>query len=43
MQKQIEKGKWKVQLGMAFKLDEIVDVHLTIEENRAGREMVLLM
>lgn len=36
MLKRTKEGKLKLQAGKAFKLEEIMDAHLTIEENRAG-------
>ena len=40
--KQIKEGKLKVQVGKTFKLDEIVEAHRTMEENRAGGKIVVL-
>ena len=42
MVKQIKEGKLKVQVGTTFKLDEIVEAHRTMEENRAGGKIVIL-
>ena len=42
MVKQIKEGKLKVQVGKTFKLDEIVEAHRTMEENRAGGKIVVL-
>lgn len=42
MVKQIKEGKLKVQVGKTFKLDEIVEAHRTMEENRAGGKIVIL-
>ena len=42
MVKQIKEGKLKVQIGKTFKLDEIVEAHRTMEENRAGGKIVVL-
>ena len=43
MVQQIKKGTLKVSVGKTFKLDEIVEAHRTMEENRAGGKIVLLM
>ena len=40
--KQIEAGTMKVQVGKVFHLDEIVEAHRTMEENRAGGKIVVL-
>ena len=42
MVKQIKEGRLKVQVGKTFKLDEIVEAHRTMEENRAGGKIVIL-
>ena len=39
---QIEKGTLKIQVGKVFKLDEIVETHRVMEENRAGGKIVVL-
>ena len=33
----------KVNVGKTFRLEEIVEAHKTMEENRAGGKIVLLM
>ena len=43
MVQQIKKGTLKVNVGKTFPLDEIVEAHHTMEENRAGGKIVLLM
>jgi NADPH:quinone reductase-like Zn-dependent oxidoreductase len=40
--KQIEAGTMKVQIGKVFHLDEIVEAHRCMEENRAGGKIVVL-
>jgi NADPH:quinone reductase-like Zn-dependent oxidoreductase len=40
--KQIEEGKMHVQVGKIFHLDEIVEAHRCMEENRAGGKIVVL-
>lgn len=40
--KQIKEGTLKVQVGKVFKLDEIVEAHRTMEENKAGGKIVVL-
>lgn len=40
---QIEAGKLSVHVGKTFKLDEIVEAHRTMEENRAGGKIVVLV
>jgi NADPH:quinone reductase-like Zn-dependent oxidoreductase len=40
--KQIEAGTMKVQIGRVFHLDEIVQAHRCMEENRAGGKIVVL-
>ena len=42
MVKQIKEGKMKVQVGKTFVLDDIVEAHRTMEENKAGGKIVLL-
>jgi NADPH:quinone reductase-like Zn-dependent oxidoreductase len=39
---QIVAGSLKVQVGRVFHLDEIVEAHRTMEENRAGGKIVVL-
>ena len=43
MVQQIKKGTLKVIVGKTFPLEEIVEAHRTMEENRAGGKIVLLM
>lgn len=43
MVQQIKKGTLKVSVGKTFLLEEIVEAHRTMEENRAGGKIVLLM
>ena len=43
MAKQIEAGSLKIQVGKTFPLDEIVEAHRTMEENKAKGKIVLLM
>jgi NADPH:quinone reductase-like Zn-dependent oxidoreductase len=40
--KQIEAGTMKVQIGKVFHLDEIIEAHRCMEENRAGGKIVVL-
>jgi NADPH:quinone reductase-like Zn-dependent oxidoreductase len=40
---QIEEGTLKVQIGKTFKLGEIVEAHRTMEENKAGGKIVVLV
>ncbi len=39
---QIEKGTLRPQIGQVFSLDQIVDAHRCMEENRAGGKIVVL-
>ncbi|TVY43378.1 hypothetical protein LSUB1_G003342 [Lachnellula subtilissima] len=39
---QIKAGKMKVQIGKVFRLDDIIEAHRTMEENRAGGKIVVL-
>ena len=39
---QVASGKLRVQIGKTFKLDEIVEAHRSIEENKAGGKIVVL-
>jgi NADPH:quinone reductase-like Zn-dependent oxidoreductase len=39
---QIKNGSLKLQIGKVFKLDDIVEAHKTMEENRAGGKIVVL-
>ncbi|TVY93836.1 Quinone oxidoreductase [Lachnellula willkommii] len=39
---QIKEGKMKVQIGKVFRLDDIVEAHRTMEENKAGGKIVVL-
>ena len=43
MVRQIKEGTLKVNVGKTFKLEEIVEAHEMMEENRAGGKIVLLM
>lgn len=43
MIRQIKDGKLKVSVGKTFSLDQIVEAHRTMEENRAGGKIVILM
>ncbi len=40
---QVAKGQLKVQVGKVFKLEQIVDAHTAMEENKAGGKIVLVM
>ena len=40
--KQVEEGKLKVRIGKVFRLEQIVEAHRTMEENRAGGKIVVL-
>lgn len=42
MVEQIEAGTLPVSIGKTFRLDEIVEAHRTMEENRAGGKIVVL-
>jgi NADPH:quinone reductase-like Zn-dependent oxidoreductase len=39
---QIASGELPIKIGMTFKLDEIVEAHRCMEENRAGGKIVVL-
>jgi NADPH:quinone reductase-like Zn-dependent oxidoreductase len=39
---QIAAGMLHVQIGRTFQLDEIVDAHRCMEENKAGGKIVVL-
>jgi NADPH:quinone reductase-like Zn-dependent oxidoreductase len=39
---QVASGKLRVQIGKTFKLDEIVEAHRSMEENKAGGKIVVL-
>ncbi len=39
---QIKDGTMKVRVGKVFKLDQIVEAHQTMEENKAGGKIVVL-
>jgi NADPH:quinone reductase-like Zn-dependent oxidoreductase len=39
---QIQEGRLKVKVGKVFKLEEIVEAHSCMEENRAGGKIVVL-
>ena len=40
---QVARGELKVQVGKVFKLEEIVEAHKAMEENKAGGKIVLVM
>jgi len=40
--KQIEAGTLHVEVGKTFHLDEIVEAHCLMEENKAGGKIVVL-
>ena len=40
--KQIKDGTMKIQIGKVFRLDDIVEAHRTMEENKAGGKIVVL-
>ena len=40
--KQVEEGKLKVRIGKVFRLEQIVEAHRTMEENKAGGKIVVL-
>ena len=40
--KQVEEGKLKIKVGKVFRLEQIVEAHRTMEENRAGGKIVVL-
>ena len=42
MAKQIKAGTLRVQIGKVFHLDDIVEAHRTMEENKAGGKIVVL-
>jgi NADPH:quinone reductase-like Zn-dependent oxidoreductase len=39
---QIETGTLTVQIGKVFRLDEIVEAHRCMEQNKAGGKIVVL-
>lgn len=39
---EIEAGKLKVTVGKTFKLEDIVEAHRTMDENRAGGKIVVM-
>jgi NADPH:quinone reductase-like Zn-dependent oxidoreductase len=39
---QIASGELPVQIGKVFRLDEIVEAHRVMEENKAGGKIVVL-
>ena len=39
---QIAAGRLHVQVGNVFRLDEIVEAHRSMEENKAGGKVVVL-
>lgn len=40
---QVARGELKVQVGKVFKLEDIVEAHRAMEENKAGGKIVLVM
>jgi NADPH:quinone reductase-like Zn-dependent oxidoreductase len=42
MVEQIEADKLPISIGRTFKLDEIVEAHRMMEENKAGGKIVVL-
>lgn len=38
----IKAGKMKIQIGKVFRLDDIVEAHRTMEENKAGGKIVVV-
>jgi NADPH:quinone reductase-like Zn-dependent oxidoreductase len=40
--RQIKEGTMKIQIGKVFHLDDIVEAHRTMEENKAGGKIVVL-
>ncbi len=40
---QVAEGSLKVQVGRVFGMDEIVEAHRCMEENRAGGKIVVLV
>ncbi len=43
MADQIAAGKLHIQIGKIFHLDEIVEAHRLLEENKAGGRIVILI
>ena len=39
---QVETGTLRVQIGKTFQLDQIVEAHRSMEENKAGGKIVVL-
>ncbi len=39
---QIERGQLHIQIGKVFELDDIVEAHRYVEENKAGGKIVVL-
>jgi len=39
---QIKAGKMKIKIGRVFRLDDVVEAHRTMEENKAGGKIVVL-
>jgi NADPH:quinone reductase-like Zn-dependent oxidoreductase len=39
---QVAAGRLRVQVGRVFKLDDIVEAHRCMEENKAGGKIVVL-
>ena len=40
--RQIKEGTMKIQVGKVFHLDDIVEAHRTMEENKAGGKIAVL-
>lgn len=40
--RQIKEGTMKIQIGKVFHLDDIVEAHRIMEENKAGGKIVVL-
>lgn len=40
--KQMEDGRLEIQIGKVFKLEEIVEAHECMEENRSGGKIVVV-
>ena len=39
---QVASGKLHIQIGRTFGLDDIVEAHRCMEENKAGRKIIVL-
>jgi NADPH:quinone reductase-like Zn-dependent oxidoreductase len=40
---QIEAGTLRLQIGRVFRMEDIVEAHRTMEENKAGGKIVVLV